>query len=294
MRLCALGFVLASASAAAAPLPLELPLGASLVHQTVEDPESYALPVAPFGPTATPTETVEGQVTTRVWRTPSDRADTLATFRALRDQVEAAGYRLVLECSTRACGGFDFRVGTEIQPPPIMGFSLGDFRFLSARDGARAISLLVSRTQNAGFVQAIEVEPGGEGPALAPAEDARPGSLVTTLARDGRAVLEGVRFDAGAAEPRTAEVLAPLAEMLREQPDMQVILVGHTDSQGSVEANLALSRARADAIRRALIDLYGVSPDRIAAHGVGSLVPIASNDTDEGRSVNRRVEVVLP
>jgi outer membrane protein OmpA-like peptidoglycan-associated protein len=68
--------------------------------------------------------------------------------------------------------------------------------------------------------------------------------------------------------------------------------VGHTDSVGSLEANLALSRARAEAVVTALQARFGVAAGRAVPAGVGPLAPVASNATDAGRALNRRVEVV--
>jgi len=69
-------------------------------------------------------------------------------------------------------------------------------------------------------------------------------------------------------------------------------VVGHTDNIGDIDYNLRLSKARADAVVRELVTKYGISPDRLKAYGVGSLAPIAPNKTEEGRTMNRRVELV--
>ena len=87
--------------------------------------------------------------------------------------------------------------------------------------------------------------------------------------------------------------LQALADYLRIYPDRTVALVGHTDSAGSLEANIALSKRRAKAVMEHLIKEYGVSAAQVNADGVGFLSPIASNLTSEGRAQNRRVEVVL-
>jgi outer membrane protein OmpA-like peptidoglycan-associated protein len=70
-------------------------------------------------------------------------------------------------------------------------------------------------------------------------------------------------------------------------------LVGHTDASGSLAANIAVSERRAEAVAQVLIDRYGVDRDRVTAEGVGFLAPRATNQTEEGRQKNRRVEVVV-
>jgi outer membrane protein OmpA-like peptidoglycan-associated protein len=68
--------------------------------------------------------------------------------------------------------------------------------------------------------------------------------------------------------------------------------VGHTDNVGGYDYNLKLSQARAGAVVKELVTKYKVAPERLKAAGVGRLSPVASNDTEEGRAKNRRVELV--
>ena len=72
----------------------------------------------------------------------------------------------------------------------------------------------------------------------------------------------------------------------------KVRLAGHTDNVGQPEANKALSQARAEAVRRQLV-VYGCAAESIKAYGYGDLKPVASNETEEGRALNRRVEITL-
>jgi OmpA-OmpF porin, OOP family len=69
--------------------------------------------------------------------------------------------------------------------------------------------------------------------------------------------------------------------------------VGHTDSAGGFESNMALSKRRSEAIIKALARDYAVAPSRLIANGVAHLAPVASNATEEGKAKNRRVDLVL-
>lgn len=69
-------------------------------------------------------------------------------------------------------------------------------------------------------------------------------------------------------------------------------MVGHTDNVGNIDYNMKLSKAKADAVMKELVTKYKIPGDRLKAYGVGSIAPVASNKTDEGRAKNRRVELV--
>lgn len=106
--------------------------------------------------------------------------------------------------------------------------------------------------------------------------------------------LGDVLFDTG--ETSMAEQaksnLADVVELLQSEPNKRVRIEGHTDSTGAQAVNLRISQQRADAVADELI-ARGVSAERIEAVGMGPDFPIASNDTAEGRSQNRRVDVIL-
>ena len=105
-------------------------------------------------------------------------------------------------------------------------------------------------------------------------------------------ILEGVNFELDQAVllPESRNVLSRVATSLRENPGIRVEVQGHTDNTGTPEHNRELSLARANAVRDYLID-HGVTPDRLTAYGYGQERPIATNDTDAGRALNRRVEL---
>ncbi|MBP7866957.1 MAG: OmpA family protein [Acidobacteria bacterium] len=110
----------------------------------------------------------------------------------------------------------------------------------------------------------------------------------------GRAAVYGIFFDSGKSEfgPGSDAALAEIARLLKANPGWSVWVVGHTDSTGDAAVNLALSKARSEAVVRALVGQHGIELRRLEGHGVGPLAPVASNDTDEGKAKNRRVEIV--
>lgn len=85
-----------------------------------------------------------------------------------------------------------------------------------------------------------------------------------------------------------------LAQVLRDYPDSIAYIRGHTSSEGELEYNIQLSQQRANVVRSELI-AAGISPSRLIAEGMGPQDPIASNDTESGRAMNRRVDLhVIP
>lgn len=305
-----LGFALAPAA-----LALTLDLPAPILSEEIrsEVPGSYDLPVGPFAGGTVPTRTVEGVVTQRALQLDAPDRTTLALLAPLREQVIAAGFEVLLDCDAPACGGFDFRYGTEVLPEPDMHVDLGDFRFLSATRGDEAVSILVSRSALSGYVQITRVTaaPGGVTLPDAPAPTAIDLDLVIerdagdltlpdaqigqALDQVGTAVLGDLDFASGAATLTGDNYpsLAAVAAWLEANPDGTIALVGHTDASGSLAANIAVSERRAEAVAQVLIDRYGVDPGRVTAEGVGFLAPRATNQTEEGRQKNRRVEVVV-
>ncbi len=105
-------------------------------------------------------------------------------------------------------------------------------------------------------------------------------------------VLRGVMFDFGKSDIKTEgiPVLSEVAVVLKNNPSMRVSIEGHTDDVSSEAWNQKLSERRAQAVMKYLV-LAGIEPSRIKAKGFGESVPAATNDTEEGRAVNRRVEI---
>ena len=287
---------------------LTLPGNATLEVDEPLSPDSYALPTGAWDGDRVPTQAVEGAMTRQVWRVAAENLASLQLLRTLRDQLRTAGYTVIFDCDTATCGGFDFRFGTDVAPPPAMQVDLSDFRFLSATKtddtGLRAVSLLVSRTPQAGFVQVIRVVPAGaEAPALT-AADAPParapapaasGDLAHALTETGHAVLDGVTFASGTVTLDGGDLpaLQALADYMAANPALEISIVGHTDSEGGLDGNIAISRRRAAAVIERLVADYGAARARLTAAGMGYLSPIASNLDPAGREANRRVEAVV-
>lgn len=293
---------------AAQAIELAFPINTAQSAQTVEDYGSYHLPISAWQDGDMQTLWCEGQLTQQAWKIPATGLTTLQILTDLKAQVTAAGFEVIFECETEACGGFDFRYETAVLPEPDMHVDLGDFRFLAAQrmgeEKPEYLSLLISRNSTAGFVQLTRVGPQEPGQAVVVTSTKSPDlaqlpidgkSLPKSLEKQGYFVLEDLDFATGSAAlgDGSYTTLAALAEYLNANPDRQVALVGHTDAEGSLAGNIALSKKRAGSVVARLVDKYGVDRGQLSAEGMGFLSPRASNLTTEGRTQNRRVEVIL-
>ncbi len=114
------------------------------------------------------------------------------------------------------------------------------------------------------------------------------------IATTGRIALYGILFDTAKADIKTESkpALEEIAKLLQSDASLKLRVVGHTDNQGTLDSNIALSKRRAEAVTAALASSYGVAANRLSAFGVADLAPVASNSGEEGRAKNRRVELV--
>ena len=348
-------------SGPAGALTLEFVAPAQQTALRAEGLTSYRMPVGPFDGDAVQTLLIEGPLDQRAWRLDAPDLTTLQLLAPLRDQVTAGGFTVIYECEAARCGGFDFRYGTEVLPEPDMHVDLGDFRYLAAQrrtaQGQDYLSLIVSRTDDQGFVQVTRVggvaravgpaaqiaplgragqalppvQPGGPPVANAPVQTtpgsppgtaegitegitagtasgtlsgtlsgtasgtALAGALAERLVAGGAQVLPDLVFASGSAvlSGGSNASLTELAGFLTAFPQAVVVLVGHTDASGGLDANIALSRQRAQSVRARMLADFDIPPRQIEAEGVGYLSPRAPNDTEAGRLANRRVEVML-
>jgi outer membrane protein OmpA-like peptidoglycan-associated protein len=114
------------------------------------------------------------------------------------------------------------------------------------------------------------------------------------LARDGRIAIYGITFDFDKAiiKPESRPQIDQLGVLLKDNPKLEVLIVGHTDGKGAFDYNLSLSQRRAQAVSEALVSGHGIAAARLTPAGAGMVSPVASNRTEEGRARNRRVEIV--
>jgi len=219
----------------------------------------------------------------------------------IRQALQDADYDIILDCISNECGGFDYRVNTPIVAAPNMYVNLRNYVSMTGIKGSdRIVNVLISRIGERIYIQERRVDPAVDAPETTAkiASNIRPETVTNisaAFAQTGTVTLEGLDFESGSTNLGEGpfSVLTDLVDYLRANPNAKIVLVGHSDAIGGLEGNITLSKQRAEAVRERLISKYGIQKSRITAHGIAFLAPRATNQTEEGRERNRRVEAVI-
>ncbi|MDD5394576.1 MAG: OmpA family protein [Thiothrix sp.] len=270
---------------------------------------------------------VEGKLTRLIYVAPADRTP-LEVIRNYQEELTGKGGSVLFECKDEECGG-NFTYGADsggndtgmvqlVYPDAQMmqpDFTNGNCALNSWHANQRYASmklttedktdvhlaLLVYTLKDDLYCKALN---GRTIVVLAAAESkAREQRMVTVvpaedmgkgIGTDGHIALYGIYFDYDKADlkPDSKPQLEEIAKMLQADTALNVVVAGHTDNQGEIAYNLDLSKRRAESVVQALGKDYGVDAKRLTAQGVGMAAPVASNDAEEGRAKNRRVEIV--
>ncbi|MEW8475254.1 MAG: DUF4892 domain-containing protein [Candidatus Thiodiazotropha endolucinida] len=236
---------------------------------------------------------VEGKVT-EIRYTSEPGNSPAQVFRSYVMALEEAGYTDLYMCKQQQCGtGIKLTLG-KFNGPGVLG---DDCRYKAAhlvRDvGDMFVSLLVCDWWDtdlvATFLDVIEAEPLEGGLITISAEQ-----LQEDILQEGHTALYGVYFDTNKADlkPASKPTLDEVSRLLHDNADLKILVVGHTDNAGELAYNVSLSKRRAQAVINALVDGYGIDAGRLHAFGAGMYAPVASNSSEKGRALNRRVELV--
>lgn len=119
-------------------------------------------------------------------------------------------------------------------------------------------------------------------------------NISNDITKRGHIAIYGIYFDTGKSvlKAESDKALITISDFIKNNKDKKFYIVGHTDNKGEFDANMKLSEERAKSVIKELISKHGVNPEQLKAYGVSSLAPVYSNKTEEGRTRNRRVEIV--
>lgn len=239
---------------------------------------------------------LEGKITRISYAVPAGRS-ILEVYRNYETALRNAGFQVLFNCvNIDGCGG----TGPVLWAPnrnEDWSWGAGQ-RYLSAKLPRAAGDVYVSlhvgqwsdlRNGSAVMLYVVESKPM-QGDLIK--VDAA--ALGGDLANSGHAAVYGIYFDTGKSEvkPESEAALTEIAKLLQQDAKLKLLVVGHTDNVGTLAANMDLSRRRAEAVVQALTAKHGVAAARLIALGAGPMAPVAPNAAEEGRSKNRRVELV--
>jgi OOP family OmpA-OmpF porin len=161
----------------------------------------------------------------------------------------------------------------------------------SYRDGNMPDRLLASVKKDRAIAQLVVVAPEKMETKM---EFVNADEMSKSLLDSGKIALYGIYFDSDkdSIQPDSQTTLQEIAKLLNANPKLNVEVVGHTDNQGKPDYNLDLSRRRAAAVVKELTSKYGIAGNRLGSFGCGFYAPVASNDSEDGKAKNRRVELV--
>jgi outer membrane protein OmpA-like peptidoglycan-associated protein len=241
---------------------------------------------------------LEGKITRIVYTPPPGRS-VLEVFRNYQGALKKAGFETLFTCGPKDCAGSGNTTAKV--------YGNGEYDDYWGPDhGIHYVSAKLGRPEGDIYVSLLVDDQGG---------DFRPNtelyvievksmeselitvnaaSLANDINRTGHASVYGIYFDTGKADikPASDATLNEIAKLLQGDPKLKLYVVGHTDNQGALDLNMDLSRRRAEAVLTALTMKYAVPAGRLRAYGSGPYVPVASNDSEDGRAKNRRVELV--
>jgi flagellar motor protein MotB len=269
--------------------------GSNLISEKVKDFDDYELVVGGIDSARGACEKkqkLEGRVARFYYENPKGRSHA-EIFANYRDAVKKAGFQTIFTCKEEGC----YLSGKPSNRNAFCGdSSIGTFpsvgtRYLAAKltrkDGD--VYLAVHVYEYFTDLHYTTVKPMETGLVIVDAK-----ALKAGIQAGGHVAIYGIDFDTGKADlkPGSASAIAEIVKLLKADPSLKLHVVGHTDAVGALDGNIALSKRRAESVVKELTAKQGIAAARLRPDGVGPLVPLATNDTNEGRAKNRRVDLV--
>ena len=238
--------------------------GSIISGYQVKDFDAARIQAAPFkNDKPADARRLEGRITRIAYRT-NPGPSILEVSRNFETQLTKAGFETLLACDTDACGGIPFTEAIDALPIPQMWVDGFNYHYFAGRkaDGGRETyaSVVVSENNKEIYAQLIVAELGAIENKMVDAA-----AMAKGLGETGHIALYGIYFDTDKAviKPESRPTLEQIAKLLAGQPQLNVFIVGHTDSQGTFDYNLDLSRRRAEAIAQELVKSYRIAQPQI-------------------------------
>lgn len=313
---CALGVAVGAAEAGDVEGAKDHPLfgryqGASIVYYKAVEYDEYALLQAPHDYAALLDRDElddrsgsdwwrgEGRLTRIRYEVPAG-VSSLEVVRNYENALKGKGFEVLFSCADRTC--FEGR----LKDPYLLGQQIDADNDLSTRyfDHARYMLVRLDEPQGPVHAGVLVGENGDNASAFLAVLETRPmddgkialidaGKMRQAIETAGKVDVYGIHFDfdRDTLQPGSKPTLDEIAGLLRQNPQLRLEIIGHTDNRGAQDYNMDLSRRRAANVVAALVRDYSIATGRLTSSGAGFGMPVASNDTEEGRARNRRVEL---
>ncbi|MGO4452354.1 OmpA family protein [Phyllobacterium sp. TAF24] len=249
-------------------------------------------------------EELEGRLTQNAYSVPAG-ASSAEVFRNYMNDLQSAGYKVLFQAKREETNNLEGVFGEMGPGGQLFGYSPDQARYVAAvkeENGVKTYIALYVIEFEGGYVPEFDAVKGQvyvRLDSLQVGELKNQMVLVTAseitkaLDTSGKVLLYGIHFDFNKAsiKPESRPSLDEIGKFLKDKTDEKLSVVGYTDNIGGADFNMQLSKARADAVVADLVKTYGVSQSRLKASGEGLQSPVASNDNEDGRAKNRRVEL---
>ncbi len=304
--------------------------GSTIVRYSQKAFDEYKLPVGPVVGRGNQAHfpkvvTLEGRVTRLTYLVPAGRSP-LEVIRNYEQELKQAGFTTLFAGAHEALGEgkYDSAFATAgYRDLELFSFSGTNFSMLVSHDD-RFLAAKLARAEGdvhvalyataigEGWGKFLYSDPpnrkstASDGQVIAQLDivEAKPmetnmvtvsaSEMATGIANTGSVALYGILFDFNSATVKTESMptLEEIAKLLKGDPNLRLLVVGHTDNVGTFDFNKDLSQRRAAAVVQTLTSKFTVDPKRLTPFGVSFASPVASNKTDDGRAKNRRVQLV--
>ncbi|MCB9198122.1 MAG: OmpA family protein [Flavobacteriales bacterium] len=238
------------------------------------------------------TKTIEGKVYRIFYILPTDAGSNYEIFTNFKNALKSKGAEIIFEGKDKsACGKYFWdNIPTKYLMPAYFG---EDQAFLASKFSKDGKVYYVTIMAGYGLgeqgyeIHVVEVDEMKQQVTLEGIESA--------LNETGKMSLYGILFDTGSdiLKPDSKKEISLIADYLKKHPEKKIYIVGHTDNSGDLSKNQVLSEKRAQAVIKVLTTEYGIDLSRLTGIGVGPSCPVGKNTTENGRLLNRRVEIVL-
>ncbi|MGR3811912.1 OmpA family protein [Jiulongibacter sp. NS-SX5] len=237
-------------------------------------------------------KTIEGEITKIYYTISTSDATTFEIYRNYMNALKAKNAEILFECMDNSCGKYFLDALSKDASFLIPAYYGEKFGYIAGKFSKDGKTYFVTVFAGYGLgeqgyeIHVIETEDMEQKIDL--------DGIEAALNEEGKVSLYGILFETGSATLKSESYteIALVADYLKRNPTEKVYVVGHTDNTGGFDSNMSLSEKRAQSVLEALQSKHGIQSSRLKAAGVGPVAPVSTNSTEEGRTKNRRVELV--